>query len=158
MPLPRRFGPLAERQFRLLYAGQAVSLLGDALAPLAIAFAVLDLTGSAADLGYVFAAQLIPLVAFILAGGVWADRLPRQLVMLASDVLRGATQAVVAFLLLTDQAQLWQLIVLAAVYGTGEAFFRPAATALIPSTVQASALQQANALLAMTMNGANVIG
>ena len=158
VPLPRRFGPLQGRQFRLLYAGQAVSLLGDALAPLAMAFAVLDLTGSPADLGYVFAAQLIPLVTFILAGGVWADRLPRQLVMLASDVLRGSVQAVVAFLLLTDRAELWQLIVLAAVYGTGEAFFRPAATALIPSTVQASALQQANALLAMTMNGANVLG
>jgi predicted MFS family arabinose efflux permease len=155
---PRRFGPLEERQFRLLYAGQAVSLLGDALAPLAMAFAVLELTGSASDLGYVFAAQLVPLVVFILAGGVWADRLPRQLVMLGSDVVRGSVQAVVAFLLLTDRAKLWQLIVLAAVYGTGEAFFRPAATALIPSTVQASALQQANALLAMTMNGANVIG
>ncbi len=113
-----RLGPLAERQFRLLYGGQAVSLLGDALVPVALAFAVLDLTGSATDLGLVFAAQILPLAVFVLAGGVWADRLPRQLVMLASDLVRGTAQAVLATLLLTGRAQLWQLIVLAAVYGT----------------------------------------
>lgn len=158
MRLPRRVGPLHEREFRLLYAGQAVSLLGDALVPVALAFAVLDLTGSPADLGYVFAAQILPLVAFLLAGGVWADRLPRQLVMLGSDVVRGLVQATVAFLLLTERAELWQLIALAAVYGTAEAFFRPAATGLIPLTVSAPRLQQANALLAMTMNGTNVLG
>ena len=158
MRLPRRFGPLHEREFGLLYAGQAVSLLGDALVPVALAFAVLDLTGSPADLGYVFAAQILPLVVFLLAGGVWADRLPRQLVMLGSDVVRGLAQATVAFLLLTDRAELWQLIALAAVYGTAEAFFRPAATGLIPLTVSAPRLQQANALLAMTMNGTNVLG
>jgi MFS family permease len=158
MRLPRRFGPLHEREFGLLYAGQAVSLLGDALVPVALAFAVLDLTGSPADLGYVFAAQILPLVVFLLAGGVWADRLPRQLVMLGSDVVRGVAQAVVAFLLLTGRAELWELIALAAVYGTAEAFFRPAATGLVPLTVSAPRLQQANALLAMTMNGTNVLG
>jgi MFS transporter len=158
MRLPRRFGPLREREFGLLYAGQAVSLLGDALVPVALAFAVLDLTGSAADLGYVFAAQILPLVVFLLAGGVWADRLPRQLVMLGSDLVRGLAQATVAFLLLTGRAELRELIALAAVYGTAEAFFRPAATGLIPLTVSAPRLQQANALLAMTMNGARVVG
>jgi hypothetical protein len=158
MRLPRRFGPLHEREFGLLYAGQAVSLLGDALVPVALAFAVLDLTGSPADLGYVFAAQILPLVVFLLAGGVWADRVPRQLVMLGSDVVRGLAQATVAFLLLTERAELWELIALAAVYGTAEAFFRPAATGLIPLTVSAPRLQQANALLAMTMNGTNVLG
>jgi len=158
MRLPRRVGPLHEREFRLLYAGQAVSLLGDALVPVALAFAVIDLTGSAADLGYVFTAQILPLVAFLLAGGVWADRLPRQLVMLGSDVVRGLAQATVAFLLLSDRAQLWELIALAAVYGTAEAFFRPAATGLIPLTVSPARLQHANALLAMTMNGLNVLG
>src|SRR3954468_11709984 len=108
-----RLGPLQERQFALLYAGQAVSLLGDALVPVALAFAVLDLTGSAADLGYVFAAPILPLVAFLLAGGVWAARLPRQLVMLGSDVARGLAQATLAFLLLTHRAELWHLIALA---------------------------------------------
>src|SRR4051812_30750427 len=89
-----RLGPLQERQFALLYAGQAVSLLGDALVPIALAFAVLDLTGSATDLGLVFAAQVVALAVFLLAGGVWADRLPRQLVMLASDAGRCVVQAV----------------------------------------------------------------
>jgi MFS family permease len=158
MRLPHRLGPLQERQFRLLYAGQAVSLLGDAITPLAMAFAVLDLTGSRADLGYVFAAQILPLVVFVLAGGVWADRLPRQLVMVGSDAVRALTQGTIAVLLLTHDAKLWHLIALAAVYGTAEAFFRPAATGLIPLTVESFRLQQANALLAMTMNGANVIG
>ena len=158
MNVDSRLGPLAEPQFRLLYAGQAVSLLGDALVPVALAFAVLDLTGSATDLGLVLAAQILPLALFLLAGGVWADRLPRQLVMLASDLVRCAVQAVLAALLLSGRAQLWELIVTAAIYGVAEAFFRPASTGLIPATVSPGRLQQANALLGMTTNGAWILG
>ena len=94
----------------------------------------------------------------MLIGGVWADRLPRQRVMLASDLVRGATQAVVAVLLLTGSATLWELIVLSAVYGVAEAFFRPAAAGLVPATVSPGRLQQANALLGMTSNGAQIFG
>jgi MFS family permease len=151
-------GALREPQFRRYFIGQTTSYLGDGLLPVAIAFAVLDLTGSATDLGLVLTARIVPVVVFLLAGGVWADRLPRQLVMVASDVARGAAQAVLAVLLLTDSAELWHLLVLQAVYGAGEAFWRPAATALLPSVVSAARLQQANALMAVSVNGAYTIG
>ena len=78
-----RFDALRERPFRLLFLGQAVSLLGDGMIGVALAFAVLELTGSATDLGIVLAARTVPLVAFLLVGGVWADRLPRRTVMIA---------------------------------------------------------------------------
>jgi MFS family permease len=151
-------GPLRERQFRRYFIGQTTSYLGDGLLPVAIAFAVLELTGSATDLGLVLTARMVPVVLFLLAGGVWADRLPRQLVMVASDVARGGAQAVLALLLLTDNAELWHLLVLQAVYGIGEAFWRPAATALLPSVVSAARLQQANALTAVSVNAAYTIG
>jgi MFS family permease len=153
-----RLGVLAEPQFRRYFVGQTTSYLGDGLLPVAISFAVLDLTGSATDLGLVLAVRTVPLVIFLLVGGVWADRLPRQLVMVASDVVRGGTQAVLAVLLLTGRAELWHLLVLQGVYGAAEAFWRPASTALLPSIVSSRRLQQANALMAVSVNGAYTIG
>src|SRR5213592_3828916 len=130
------FGALRERRFRLLWLGQATSTLGDGLVPVALAFAVIQtLDGSPTDLGIVLAAQTLPLVLFVLVGGVWADRLPRQMVMLVSDVIRCAVQATLAVLLLSGAAQLWHLAVLIAIYGTAEAFFQPAATGLVPATI-----------------------
>lgn len=151
-------GALREREFRLLWLGQATSVLGDALVPVALSFAVLDLTGSASDLGFVLAAHILPLVALVLVGGVWADRLPRQLVMLASDAIRGSVQALLAVLLLTGSARLWHLIVLSAVYGAAEAFFQPAATGLVPATVSPARLQQGNALLGLSRSGGFIVG
>lgn len=151
-------GALGERQFRRYFAGQTTSYLGDGLLPVAISFAVLDLTGSASDLGLVLAVRMVPVVLFLLAGGVWADRLPRHLVMVGSDVVRGGAQAMLAVLLLTGQAELWHLLVLQAVYGTAEAFWRPASTGLLPSIVSAGRLQQANALTAVSVNLAYVVG
>ena len=84
-----RLGPLREPQFRLLWIGQTTSAVGDSLIPLAIAFAVLRLGGSATGIGLVLAAFTVPRVLLILVGGVWADRFPRQLVMVVSDVIRG---------------------------------------------------------------------
>jgi MFS family permease len=153
------FGALRERQFRLLWVGQATSTLGDGLVPVALSFAVIQtLNGSATDLGLVLAAHMLPLVLFVLAGGVWADRLPRQMVMLVSDVIRGAVQATMAILLLSGSAELWQLVMLVAIYGTAEAFFQPAATGLVPATISAERLQQANALLGLSRSTAFVIG
>lgn len=149
---------LGERQFRRYFIGQTTSWLGDGLLPVAISFAVLDLTGSATDLGLVLAVRMVPIVVFLLVGGVWADRLPRQVVMIASDVLRGATQGLLAVLLLTGTAKLWHLLLLQAVYGVGEAFWRPASTALLPSIVRKERLQQANALLAVAVNGSYTVG
>jgi MFS family permease len=153
-----RRGALGHRTFRLLFLGQAISSLGDRLVPVALAFAVLDLTGSVTDLGIVAAAQTVPLVVFVLIGGVWADRLPRQRVMLASDAIRALAQGVTALLLLQGQAHVWQLAALQAVYGAAEAFFGPASTALVPQTVEPADLQQANALMGLSGNVAAVLG
>jgi MFS family permease len=152
MRLTGRLGALREKQFRLLWAGQAVSAFGDGLYPVALAFAVVELTGSAADLGLVFMAVLIPRVVLVLGGGVWADRLPRQRVMLGADVLRCAMQSLTAVFLFSGHDELWPLLVLSALYGAGDAFFQPAITGLVPETVQPSRIQQANALLGLTRN------
>jgi hypothetical protein len=151
-------GPLEHRQFRLLFCGQAVSAVGDRLVPVALAFAVLDLTGSVRDLGLVLAASAVPLVVFALVGGVWADRLPRQRVMLASDVVRACSQGATAALLIAHTATLGELIALQAVYGAAEAFFEPAAYAVRPQTVPDENLQEANALMGLTVNAADVVG
>jgi MFS family permease len=156
--LERVGGVPAQRAFRLLFAAQSISSLGDRLVPVALAFAVLDLTGSATALGAVLAAQTIPLVAFVLFGGVWADRLSRRRVMLASDLVRAVSQGSSAALLLTGRAHVWELVALQAVYGTAVAFFGPAALALVPETVETSQLQQANSLIALSGNVAAVIG
>ena len=159
MALPETLGVLREPRFRLLWIGQATSTIGDGLLPVALAFAVLDgLDRSATALGVVLAAHTLPLVLFVLVGGVWADRLPWQLVMLTSDVIRGAVQATLAVMFLTGAAELWHLVALIAVYGTAEAFFQPAATGLVPETVTAPRLQQANAMLGLTRSGAFVAG
>ncbi len=119
---------------------------------------MLDLTGSATDLGYVFAAKTIPLIAFLLVGGVFADRLPRRLVMLTADVARMGTQGTVAALVLTHTAQIWELVILQAVAGTASAFFNPASTGLTPSTISPGRLQQANALRGLSMASAGIVG
>ena len=150
--------PLAERGFRLLFLSRTVSFIGNAFATTAIAFAVLDVTGSKADLGYVLAARATPQVVFLLVGGVWADRLPRHLVMVGSNVVSGASQAVLAVLLLTDSAQFNELIVLAAINGASSAFFFPASSGIIPQTVPAGLLQPANALLRLGLNASSISG
>ncbi len=150
--------PLRERgPFRLLFWGQALSVIGDRITPVAIAFAVLGL-GSATDLGIVLAAGGIPFALFALAGGVWADRIGRREVMLASDVARAIVQTITATLLITGAADLWMLVVLSFVYGTASAVFMPALIGLIPQTVEAPQLQEANALLSLTRSIASVAG
>ena len=150
---------LRVRPLRLLLAGQAVSFVGDALFPVALAFAVLDeLDGTAGELGLVLAAQALPLALLVLVAGVWADRLPRQRLMLVSDFGRMVVQAVVAALLLAGAAELWMLVALVAVYGVFEAFFRPAAGGLIPQVAGPEHLQQANALMGLAQNVGTVLG
>jgi MFS family permease len=153
-----RLGALEEREFRLLWLSRVVSDFGDRFALIGLAFAVLDIKASAATLGYVFAARTISNIVFLQASGVWADRLPRQRVMLASDIGRGAAQAVLAALLLTGRAEVWHLLVLAAVYGSAEAFFGPASQGLVPQTVRPERLQQANALMSLSRNVTGIVG
>jgi MFS family permease len=145
------FEALRERDFRLLFTGQAISLIGSSITTIALAFAVLEIShDSYTDVGFVMAAGLVPVVAFLLIGGVWADRLPRQWVMLVSDVVRFLCQAVMAWLLVSGRATIVELVVLQFLRGTAEAFFRPAQSGLVPQTVSAGRLQQANALRGLT--------
>ncbi|HVU77626.1 MAG TPA: MFS transporter [Gaiellaceae bacterium] len=150
-------GALREREFRLLFSGQLVSLLGDSFTSVALAFAVLAI-GSPTALGVVFAAKSVPLVGFLLVGGVFADRLPRRTVMLTADAVRMACQAGTATLVLTHTAQVWQIAAIQAVSGTATAFFNPASTGLTPMTVSEERLQQANALRGISMSAAGLVG
>jgi MFS family permease len=146
-------------QFRLLFGGQAVSVIGDALFPVALAFAVLDdLDGSPAQLGLVLAAQTLPLAVLILAAGVWADRVNRRNLMIASDLGRCAVQATLATLLLTGEAELWHVVALAALYGTFDAGFQPALGGLVPIVATQQHLQQGNAMLGIARNVGMVAG
>ena len=151
-----RLGPLREREFRLLFTGQTVSRLGSAMAPIALAFAVLDLTGSKADLGIVLAVRQIAVIVLLLFGGVWADRLPRHRVMVWSNLASGITQAIVAGLLLSHQATITYLAIFAALNGASSAFFFPAATGIVPQTVPQPMLQQANATLRLGINATSI--
>jgi MFS family permease len=158
MRLPTAMAPLRDRPFRLLFTGQAISLLGDGMAPVALAFAILDATGSASDLGWVLAARSGAMVALLLVGGVIADRMSRRLVMVVADLTRVAAQAATAALVLTGTAQLWELLVLQATFGAAMGLFYPALTGLVPATVRPEALQQANALRAIATSGGQVVG
>ncbi len=151
-------GLLHSRDFRNVFLAQSASVFGDGITPVALTFAVLDLTGSGTDLGLVLAAQSIPLVLLALVGGVWADRLPRGAIMVASDLVRAAVQLSAAALLLSGTVQIWQLAALAACHGAAEAFFRPAAGAILPQIVPTSRLQQANALMGMSDNFGWMVG
>jgi MFS family permease len=143
--------------FRLLFAGQALSVVGDRITPVAIAFAVLAI-GDATDLGLVLAASGIPFALFAIAGGVVSDRIGRRQVMIASDVVRTLSQGITATLLLTGSARVWMLVMLSALYGTSAAVFMPALMGLIPQTVPPERLQEANALLGFTRSVASVAG
>ncbi len=156
--LPSALDALSEPRFRLLWAGQATSAFGDGLMSIALAFAVLRIGGSATQLGLVLAAGVVSQVAFFLVGGVWADRLPRQLVMLTSDLVRAAQQFIVGMLLITGYARMWHLVAGAIVYGLAVAFFQPASTGLVPATVSVARLQQANALMGLSRSFNSVAG
>jgi MFS family permease len=156
--LPASLSPLAERNFRLLWIGQGVSAIGDAMSPVALAFATLSVSHSASALGLVLAVSTVARVVSLPIGGVWSDRLPRQLVMLSSDSVRAAVHSVVAVLLITGNAQLWHIVVQAIVYGFAAGFFMPASGALVPQTVSATRLQQANALMGLTRSISEVGG
>src|SRR6266496_681089 len=145
---------LRERNFGRFYAGYVTSLFGTSMSTVALAFAVLDGGGTAADLGYVFAAGVVPQVAFMLGGGVVADRLGRRPVMLAADLVRFAVQAALAAALLTSAPPIWLFVLLEGLLGTGEAFFAPSLTALTPDIAPPARLSDANALLGVAQSAA----
>ena len=144
--------------FRNLWLAQTTSVIGDRLVIIALALFVTDLTGSATDVGLVLGAQTLPFVIFLLIGGVWADRLPRAQLMIATDVVRAALHVLLAALIFTDVVEIWHLVVIEALFGTAEAFFRPAYTGLLPRTVPEPEIQEAQALSNMTNNVAELTG
>ncbi|MHB8613893.1 MAG: MFS transporter [Candidatus Dormibacteraceae bacterium] len=150
--------PLKERNFRLLWTGQAVSAGGDSLVMIALAFATLSVAHSASALGLVLATSTVARVVALPIGGVWSDRLPRQMVMLISDGVRAAVHGVTAALLISGHAQLWQLILQGVLYSFAAGFFVPASVALVPQTVAADQLQQANALMGLSRSVTQVAG
>lgn len=146
-----------EPRYRLLFAGQALSVIGDRITFVALAFAVLAI-GDLGDLGLVTAAAALPFLIVALPGGALSDRVGRREVMLAADISRALIQAVSAALLLAGSAEVWMLVVLMALYGTADAFFGPALSGLVPQTVSAHRLQEANALIAVAQNTAMIAG
>jgi MFS family permease len=156
--LADNFAALGESEFRKLFLGQATSVVGVMFTVVALPFAVLEIGGTATDIGIVEAANLVPLAIFLLIGGVWADRLPRQKVMLVADFLRFGLQCATAALLIAGVAEVWQLALLQVGMGVCEAFFRPAAVGLIPQVVSALRLQQANALSGLVMSVSITLG
>jgi MFS family permease len=149
---------LRHPDFRYLFLGQAASVIGDRVVVVAIALFVTQTTGSATDLGVVLAAQSLPLVALLLFGGVWADRLPRQRIMIRTDLLRGGLHALLAVLILAGAVRIWQLVVIEALFGAAQAFFQPAYTGLLPQTVPEELIQDAHALTESMSNLAFLIG
>jgi MFS family permease len=158
MRLPEALGALRERNYRLFFAGHAVSLLGDGMVPVALAFAVLEVNGSPSALGLVLAARVLPMVVLLLAGGVVADKVSRRRIMIVVDLARALSQAAMAALLIAGAADVWMLAVLAASGGAATAFFEPASTGLVPMTVSTSRLQQANALQGMSQAAGSIAG
>jgi MFS family permease len=156
--LRARLGALSEREFRLLFSGTAVSTLGDAVADIALVFAVLEVSDSAAALGAVLAARSGMEVAGMLFGGVISDRLPRNLVLAGACTVQGVAQAATAVLVLGDTSSITAILLLQALYGAGSSVVWPAEIGLIPDTVSAPRLQQANALMGLTRDVTRVLG
>jgi predicted MFS family arabinose efflux permease len=150
--LTRQLRVLRHRDFRYLWLAQSSSVIGDCIVIVALALFVIELTGSATDLGLVLGASSLPLVAFLLLGGVWADRLPRHRVMVVTDLMRFMLHALLAVLIFSGAVRIWQLIAIEALFGTAEAFFRPAANGLLPQTVPEAEIQQAQGLSALSNN------
>jgi len=142
----RILAPFKERNFALLWTGMAVSLIGDGILLVALAWKVYELSNKPSSLAVVGLAMTIPHVALLLLGGVASDRFDRRRVMIASDAIRGTAIGILGVLTVTGQLHLWHVYVLVAVYGAGTAFFGPAFDALVPDVVHDDNLVQANAI------------
>lgn len=144
--------------FRYLFYGQSASAVGDQAVIVALALYVTRSGGSASELGFVLCAQAAPMIALLLVGGVWADRMARQRLMLVSDVARAVLHGALAASILIGGAGVAELIVVEALFGAARAFFQPAYTGLIPETVPPALLQDAQALSRTTANLAILVG
>lgn len=144
--------------FRYLYFGRLFTVLGNGIAPIALAFAVLDIGGSASDLGIVVASRSLCNVLFLLVGGVAADRYSRSRVLVSSAVVAAVSQAIVAWSVLDGSATVISLTLLGALNGAAAGIALPASSALVPQVVPATDLRQANALIQLGIYGGTVMG
>src|SRR5215469_10904347 len=151
-------GPLRLRDFRFLFSARAISYIGTYLAPIAVAFAILDNGGGATAVGLSFAAWTLAQVAMLALGGVVGDRVPRRLVMIGSDVASATVRTTMGVLLVSGHAEVWQLIALQACGGAAVAFYSPASYGLVREVVPEEQLQQANGLLAIARYAAFPLG
>jgi MFS family permease len=145
-PRLRLAAPLRIREFRLLWTGMSLSLLGDGVLLVALAWQAYALSDSPAAMAMVGVCLTVPQLALVLVGGVAADRFSRRRVMLMADAVRAVCLAVLAALSMTGSLALWHLGAFAVVYGAAAAFFVPAFDALVPEIVPEDRLEQANAL------------
>jgi MFS family permease len=156
---PRIFEPLGIRDFSLLWTGMTVSLLGDGIYFVAIAWQVYDLSNAPTALSVVGVAWTLPNVLLLLVGGVLSDRFERRRLMIISDVVRAVAIGAIGLLSVSGELQLWHLLVLVAFYGAGEALFAPAFQAIVPEIVPQEHLVQANSLdMLMRPLGAQLVG
>jgi MFS family permease len=149
---------LRHRDVRLFISARFISILGSTIAPVALVFAVLDVSDSASAVGIVLAARSIPNIVFLLIGGVISDRLPRHLVLVVANTVSGLTQGLAATLVLSGHATIWQLAAIEAVNGIAAAFVMPAMTGILPSIVDRSELPQANAIAGFARSSAMIGG
>jgi MFS family permease len=149
---------LRHKDFRYLFLGQSASAVGDQVAILALALYITQRTGSPTDLGLVLAAGTVPLMALILFGGVWADRLPRHRIMVVTDLTRALLHGLLAILILAGGASVAQMVVIEALFGAARAFFQPAYTGLLPQTISEDLIQDARAASEVTNNLAFLVG
>src|SRR3990170_4384393 len=152
------FISLRHRSFALLWTGQTISRLGDSLYRIALAWWVLEKTGSATAMSTVLVVSFLPMLLFLLVGGVVVDRLPRFRVLFASDVLNGCVVGAVAVLAATGRLEVWHVYIAGALFGLAEAFFYPAYAASVPQVVPPEALPSANALTGLSYQISGVIG
>lgn len=153
-----RLRPLAAANFRFFFLGQTVNTAGSSMSGVALAFAVLEISDSAAALGWVMAAWTVPMVAFMLLGGAIADRLPRALVLRGCNLVQGAVQAVTATLVLTDHAAVWHLAALQFVAGTVFAVSYPAFHGMVPVLLPPGERKAAYLLLSQTESALSILG
>jgi len=154
----RRFRVFAIRDFRLLLADRLLAPASFGFSMVGVSFAVLNITGSSADLSYVLAAQIAPTLVFSLVGGVAADRFPPQRVIIAANLAIVAGESTFGLLVLTGRPSLWTMILLEALTGTGMAMFYPASQALLPRLVPGALLQEASSISRLAMNSGQMTG
>jgi MFS family permease len=150
--------PLRLRDFRLVFTGESISLIGDQFHFVALAWLTLQLTGSGLALGTVLMVAAVPRAIFMLVGGALSDRFSPRTLMLVSNALRSVVVGIVAVLVLTDSAQLWHLYVLAAIFGVVDAIFHPALNTIVPMLVSERLLPPANALVQIMAQLSGLIG